>query len=156
MPEMNGLDLLSIMKRAVYRDLPIIMMSGSSDHELVRQCFRGGAQDFMAKPVHRSDLESRLQSAFFEREQQRRDRTYRRWTTLTVDNISSHGDTSSSDSLQMDHYPAIVVSEHVDNHVEEGPNGIDIDSLRITDRDAAIEGHLEEVLELATDSDVER
>ena len=54
MPEITGLELQQRLRRA--GDLPIVLMSGASaEHEVV-QGFRGGAVDFLLKPIDIDEL----------------------------------------------------------------------------------------------------
>eukprot|EP00762_Andalucia_godoyi_P001604 ANDGO_00246.mRNA.1 3' len=78
MPGMGGLELLRIMRSARRRDLSVLMMSSSEDPETVRQCFRGGAEDFLQKPISRETLQRRLSSALAERDAKRREKSEQR------------------------------------------------------------------------------
>ena len=50
MPLMNGVDLTSAL-RARYPDVQVIVLSGYSDFEYVRDSFQGGAVDYILKPT---------------------------------------------------------------------------------------------------------
>ena len=51
MPGMNGVDLTRHLKSIPGReDIPVIMVTGNSDKEVVEQSLRAGAVDFLVKP----------------------------------------------------------------------------------------------------------
>ncbi len=51
MPEMNGIELLRhIRKDDQFLDLPIIGISGTSNHDLIAKLLKSGANDFLSKP----------------------------------------------------------------------------------------------------------
>lgn len=64
MPVMNGLQFLKALRtgvqRAVRRDLPVIMLTGHSDHGLVGAAMALDVDAFLVKPVSKGNLESRL------------------------------------------------------------------------------------------------
>ncbi|EFC43468.1 predicted protein, partial [Naegleria gruberi] len=51
MPEMDGFGFLRVLKQAINREIPCIMMSGSEDPETVSKSFQCGAEDFLPKPI---------------------------------------------------------------------------------------------------------
>lgn len=55
MPDMDGIRLQAQMKARGYR-LPIIFLSGHGDMDVAIECFRGGAADFLKKPVDEDRL----------------------------------------------------------------------------------------------------
>ena len=55
MSEMNGLDILDVVKKD-YPSIDFIMISGSSDMEVVIHALRKGALDFFVKPVSVNDI----------------------------------------------------------------------------------------------------
>ena len=62
LPGMSGLELLSRLHQAGYR-LPAIMMTGDSDVQIAVQAMKGGASDFVAKPIGRHDLLDSIERA---------------------------------------------------------------------------------------------
>ncbi|MGH1377957.1 MAG: sigma-54-dependent transcriptional regulator [Alphaproteobacteria bacterium] len=56
MPGMNGLELLNIIKHK-YKNLPVIMLTGSKDIEVAVQAMKSGASDFLNKPVNPKKFE---------------------------------------------------------------------------------------------------
>lgn len=64
MPVMNGLQFLKALRsgiqRSVRRDLPVIMLTGHSDHGLVGTAMALDVDAFLVKPVSKSNLAGRL------------------------------------------------------------------------------------------------
>lgn len=62
MPQMSGLDLQEVLveRRAI---LPIIFMTGHGDVPMAVQAMRGGAVDFLQKPLRDQDLLDRINEA---------------------------------------------------------------------------------------------
>jgi two-component system, chemotaxis family, chemotaxis protein CheY len=57
MPEMNGLELLSRLKRdELYKEIPVIMISTEGSDERVKEAFSRGAQGFIKKPFLPEEL----------------------------------------------------------------------------------------------------
>lgn len=55
MPEMDGLEVLSIMAEDNrLQKLPVVVMSANDSQQLVSDCLRLGAKDFLVKPVKRA------------------------------------------------------------------------------------------------------
>lgn len=64
MPEINGIDLLrQIRSREEYRDIQILMLTGMSDQNSLRDCFESGANDFINKPINPDVLIARTRAA---------------------------------------------------------------------------------------------
>jgi two-component system, sensor histidine kinase and response regulator len=62
MPGMNGLVLLAeILARRP--DTPTLMITGHGEYDLALQCLRGGAYDFIQKPIDRDQFLSSLHRA---------------------------------------------------------------------------------------------
>src|SRR5215204_2857926 len=55
MPGMDGLQLLAEIKK-LRPDMPILLITGHGDHELAVQALRGGAHDYVTKPIDREYL----------------------------------------------------------------------------------------------------
>lgn len=62
MPGMDGLGLLAHAHEH-HPVTPVILMTGHSDHHLAIQALRGGAYDYILKPVDRDDFVASLQRA---------------------------------------------------------------------------------------------
>ncbi len=64
MPGENGKDLLIRIKSCEqYENLPVIMVTGEDDANLLAECFEAGATDFVEKPFHPQALLSRINAA---------------------------------------------------------------------------------------------
>jgi DNA-binding NtrC family response regulator len=71
MPGMDGLTLLAeILARRP--DTPTLMITGHGEYDLALQCLRGGAYDFIQKPIDRDRFVASLQRAIEARAQNRR------------------------------------------------------------------------------------
>src|SRR3989454_876039 len=62
MPGMDGLELLAEI-RGRWPDTPILMITGHGEHALAIRALRGGAYDFIQKPVDRDDFVAALRRA---------------------------------------------------------------------------------------------
>ena len=63
MPEMNGFEVLSFMKNSpVFKDIPVIMISGLQESELVTKCIEAGADDYLSKPFEPKELDLRIKN----------------------------------------------------------------------------------------------
>ncbi len=74
MPEKTGLDLLKILRRE-YPDVKSVILSGYSDFSYAQEAIRGGAVDYLTKPVVLKDIEEllkRLSREFSERRKETR------------------------------------------------------------------------------------
>lgn len=64
MPGENGKNLLiRIKSESVFEYLPIIMVTGENDTNLLAECFEAGAVDYVQKPFHPQVLLSRIDAA---------------------------------------------------------------------------------------------
>lgn len=59
LPDMPGLAILGIVKRYL-PSLPVVLVTGHGSEEISVKAFRGGARDYMKKPVHLGDLMARI------------------------------------------------------------------------------------------------
>src|SRR5437899_8570146 len=59
MPGMDGIALLAEIRRR-RPDTPILMITGHGEHALAIQALRGGAYDFIQKPIDRDDVVASL------------------------------------------------------------------------------------------------
>ena len=73
MPGMDGLALLSEI-RARRPDTPILIITGHGEHALAMHALRGGAYDFIQKPIDRDHFVASLHRAIRAHEQNRRAR----------------------------------------------------------------------------------
>ena len=62
LPEMNGIDALGVFK-ADYPDVPVIMITAFEDISMVIQSMKGGAFDFIIKPINPDIMELTIQKA---------------------------------------------------------------------------------------------
>ena len=64
MPEMGGIAVLQQLKgHPVYKDIPVIMITGEQNEDLLSKCFAAGAMDFIFKTANVSAFHARIQSA---------------------------------------------------------------------------------------------
>src|SRR5207249_314394 len=75
MPGMDGLALLAEI-RTRWPDTPTLMITGHGEHELVLHALRGGAFDFVQKPIDRDYFAGSLRRAIQARELRRRDKPF--------------------------------------------------------------------------------
>jgi len=59
LPDMPGLAILGIIKRYL-PSLPVVLITGHGSEEISVQAFRGGARDYLKKPIHIGDLLARV------------------------------------------------------------------------------------------------
>jgi FixJ family two-component response regulator len=69
MPGMNGLDV----QRMVAATLPIVFISGRGDIDSIVTAMKGGASDFLTKPVNEDQLLAAVERALYEHRIARRD-----------------------------------------------------------------------------------
>ena len=63
MPGVDGIDLLSRLKsHKVFKKIPVIMLTGETEGDVLIKCFKSGAIDFISKPITKFILKSRLKS----------------------------------------------------------------------------------------------
>src|ERR1700744_5456974 len=62
MPGMNGLDV----QRMVAATLPIVFISGCGDIDSIVRAMKGGASDFLTKPVNEAQLLAAVERALYE------------------------------------------------------------------------------------------
>jgi CheY-like chemotaxis protein len=57
MPDIDGLETLRCLKRSPYLvSIPVVMVTGHNEREIVVQCLRAGAVDYAIKPLERATL----------------------------------------------------------------------------------------------------
>ncbi len=71
MPGMDGFDLLAITSRQ-YPDIPVLLITGHGEHDLAIRALRGGAYDYILKPIDRDDLIASLYRALHTRRLQQK------------------------------------------------------------------------------------
>ncbi len=71
MPGMDGFDLLAIASRQ-YPDIPVLLITGHGEHDLAIRALRGGAYDYILKPIDRDDLVASLYRALHTRRLQQK------------------------------------------------------------------------------------
>src|SRR5579872_2440145 len=74
MPGMDGLDLLEQVL-ARYPDIPVLLITGHGEHELAIRALRGGAYDYIQKPIDRDDFVASLSRALQTRQMRRQIQT---------------------------------------------------------------------------------
>jgi adenylate cyclase len=75
MPGMSGSEVLEEMKSDMeLHDVPVIVISGANDIELVTRCIEQGAEDYLDKPVNPGLLAARVRNVF-ERQRLRKFKT---------------------------------------------------------------------------------
>lgn len=61
MPDMNGLEMTTLLKNTPRLcSVPIMMISGKSESNTVRNCLKAGAVDFVVKPFDRQILQAKV------------------------------------------------------------------------------------------------
>ena len=61
MPQLNGLQVLTALRRMGVQT-PVLMLTGFGTLENTAQAFKGGVQDFIAKPIDLPDFVDRVQT----------------------------------------------------------------------------------------------
>lgn len=65
MPKMNGSEFVKTIKKSGYfRDIPIVMLSGTDDISVKQQCMEAGVTKFYQKPFNPNDLLAYIESMF--------------------------------------------------------------------------------------------
>jgi two-component system sensor histidine kinase/response regulator len=70
MPGMDGLDLLATVQKR-YPETPVMLITGHGEHELAIRALRGGAYDYLLKPIDRDDFMASLHRALQTRQLRR-------------------------------------------------------------------------------------
>jgi DNA-binding NtrC family response regulator len=82
MPDMDGFDLLALTSQQ-YPEIPVLLITGHGQHDLAIRALRGGAYDYILKPIDRDDLVASLYRALHTRrlrqELQEQQRTLERY-----------------------------------------------------------------------------
>jgi len=62
MPEMDGVECLKSMRaQEETKNIPIIMVTSKSDQSRIDSCFQLGCNDYITKPVDRTELKNKVQ-----------------------------------------------------------------------------------------------
>jgi two-component system chemotaxis response regulator CheY len=70
MPQLNGFDLLKHLKQSgYYYDIPVVMLTGYEDENIVTRCLQAGASGCLTKPFNPPDLLSTLENLLSNQEQ---------------------------------------------------------------------------------------
>ena len=59
MPRLNGIETLKAIRQ--HSNVPVIMLTGNGDKNIVVECLKAGANDYIVKPVSAERLHERLQ-----------------------------------------------------------------------------------------------
>ena len=62
MPGLDGFDLLALTSQQ-YPEIPVLLITGHGEHDLAIRALRGGAYDYLLKPIDRDDLVASLYRA---------------------------------------------------------------------------------------------
>jgi len=64
MPNMNGMEATRQLKaNPEFAEIPVIMITGKSEGEVVTDCMKAGAVDFVVKPYEHATLLSKIDHA---------------------------------------------------------------------------------------------
>ncbi len=64
MPGVDGLTLVKQLKdHSAYCEIPVIMLTGEMQEQVLADCFESGVVDFINKPIHELTLKARIKSA---------------------------------------------------------------------------------------------
>ncbi len=76
MPGTNGVTLLKQLQRhPIYKSIPVIMVTGEVNDQILSECFEAGAVDYVNKPIRELVLKARIKAALsikFEQERSQR------------------------------------------------------------------------------------
>ncbi len=87
MPGMDGLTLLDKIV-AQHPETPVILITGHGEHDLAIRALRGGAYDYILKPIDRDDFAASLQRALHTRQLRRQIQVQQRaleWYALSLE-----------------------------------------------------------------------
>lgn len=63
MPFMNGLDFIKQLRAStLFRDIPLVMLSGKDETSNKITCLKSGADDYMVKPFNPEELDIRIKN----------------------------------------------------------------------------------------------
>ncbi len=87
MPGMDGLELLARITER-HPDTPVLLITGHGEHDLAIRAIRGGAYDYILKPIDRDDFIASLQRALHTRQLRRQIEVQQRaleWYALSLE-----------------------------------------------------------------------
>ena|SRR5579864_5361562 len=90
MPGMDGLTLLGKIAK-LYPETPVLLITGHGEHDLAIQALRGGAYDYILKPIDRDDFSASLHRALHTRQLRRQIQVQQRaleWYALSLSSAS--------------------------------------------------------------------
>lgn len=68
MPGMSGIEVCRIIKSdEVNGDIPVIFVTANTDSEILKEAFEAGGRDYVRKPVNRTEMSARINSALIEK-----------------------------------------------------------------------------------------
>ncbi len=63
MPRLNGLEFLVNLKSSgIFRDIPVIIVSGDEDRSIINQCYNLGVTNYLLKPFDPRTLYEKIES----------------------------------------------------------------------------------------------
>ena len=63
LPDQSGLEVLAQVRAdALLSSVPVVMVTGSDQRDILSACFNGGAADYLRKPFHGAELRARVRS----------------------------------------------------------------------------------------------
>lgn len=69
MPRLNGLEFLINHKSSgVFRDIPVVVVSGDEDKDIIDQCYDLGIANYLVKPFSPKVLCEKIQEILFEKD----------------------------------------------------------------------------------------
>ena len=88
--KMPGMDGLTLLEKIVVRhpETPVILITGHGEHDLAIRALRGGAYDYILKPIDRDDFAASLQRALHTRQLRRQVQVQQRaleWYALSLE-----------------------------------------------------------------------
>ncbi len=78
LPDISGLVLLRVLKQA-YASLLVVLMTGFGSEEVVIEALRGGAYDYLKKPISLTDIQSRVAKLLMARREARNSKPRLPW-----------------------------------------------------------------------------
>jgi signal transduction histidine kinase len=88
--KMPGMDGLTLLEKIVARhpETPVLLITGHGEHDLAIRALRGGAYDYILKPIDRDDFAASLQRALHTRQLRRQIQVQQRaleWYALSLE-----------------------------------------------------------------------
>jgi sigma-B regulation protein RsbU (phosphoserine phosphatase) len=108
MPVMDGVRFLRALRNDLMKDIPVLMMSGSSDPEIRKECYALGVFDFIEKPESAEVLLARVENGMKIAELQRYHREIK--TEMRV-SAAILKDLTTPDEIRHEHFSLRTFSE---------------------------------------------